>query len=116
MIDYGYFGLVKGNVIVDAIALVSMIIADLGLILSVMSLIGIICRFVPAVINNPVSRFLGMNCLEIYALQGLVLRILYQIIPSKIVYAIVSALCIIGVAALLHYPINLIMKRIKGTN
>lgn len=116
MIDYGYFGLVKGNGYVDMAALICMIIADLCLIVSVMSLVSIICKFVPAVIHNPVSSFLGVNCLEIYALQGLFLRMLYPLISSKTIYAIVSAVCIIGVAVPLHYLISLIMKRIKGTN
>ena len=115
LIDYGYFDAVPNRNLVNFAKLIFMILADWGFIATVMSLVGLLCKSVPVMINNPISRFMGKNCLEIYALQGLFLISLNKVISNRLIYAFVSAVCIISAATALHLPIKFIMNKIKGS-
>ena len=116
LIDFRLSDVVNKNAYLFAGVIIIMIITDMALIFLAMSFCCICSKIIPAVIINPVSSFLGQYSLEIYAVQGLVLRIFYQIIKNQVLYAILSAAAVIFLAVVTHCAISLIKKSISKTS
>ena len=93
--------------------LVLMMLTDLALSFTAMSFTCLICKTVPVLIVNPISSFIGVISLEVYALQGLILRALCTLITNKAAFAIAAASLTILSAFAIHILIALVKSSSK---
>ncbi len=96
------------------IYLFAMIISDTFLIFMVITLLCVISRIISGLMVNPVSRFLGKYSLEMYAIQGLVLRVLNGVIKNPYAYIFGCGCVVIISAILLQKADSFITRRIKS--
>ena len=61
-------------------------ISDIFLILMVITCLYLICKTIPRLVINPISKALGKYSLEMYAMQGLVLRLFNGVFKNTYVY------------------------------
>lgn len=109
LIVFRYSDVLESNILADLLYLLLMMVADLSLVIFVLTFNVIANRSFSKVIVNPVSRFLGKYSLEIYALQGLFLRLLNNKISNRAVYAAVAVSCII----LFSIPVHMFLSSVK---
>ena len=93
--------------------LCAMMISDTFLIFMIITLLCVINRLAPKVIDNPVSRFLGRYSLEMYAIQGLVLRVLNGVIKNPYAYILGCGCVVIVPAVILNKAVAFMTARIK---
>ena len=101
--------IIEASLMYDMFYLIIMVCADAALIVFVLSFIVILKKTAPGIIVNPIGKFLGTYSLEIYVFQGLVLRILRNFISNEVLYAAVSAICVI----LISMPMHKLLKLMK---
>ena len=91
------------------------VLADYSLCMFMLCCLAIFNRISPKIIINPVSKWIGLFSLEIYALQGMVLQIAFQHVN---IYAasVLSLLITIALAIPFHYLLRFILKPFKGAN
>jgi len=86
-------------------------VADISLALVMISFSAIAQRYAKWIIINPVSKFLGNYSLEIYALQGIVLRSVFS--ESFRLNPIIASVISIGIIILTAIPIHLLLSGIN---
>lgn len=86
-------------------------VADISLALVMTSFSAIAQRYAKWIIINPVSKFLGNYSLEVYALQGIVLRSVFS--ESFRLNPIIASVISIGIIILTAIPIHLLLSRIN---
>ncbi len=106
--------LMNSNALIDLLYLILMMLTDLALIVFVLSFAVVASNAFPKFIINPVSSFLGTYSLEIYALQGLVLRFLINKISNRAIYVAVAVLCIIVLSVPVHKLLSQLKKTVSG--
>ena len=91
------------------------VLADYSLCMFMLCCLAIFNRISPKIVINPVSKWIGLFSLEIYALQGIVLQIAFQHVN---IYAasVLSLLITIALAIPFHYLLRFILKPFKGAN
>ncbi len=114
LMEYRCEKLMASNRAVDLAYLVLMMVSDLFLIVFVLAFATLAMRSFPRLIKNPCSRFLGTYSLEIYALQGLFLRLLNGMISNRALYSAVAVICIILCAIPVHMGIAFVKKKLIG--
>lgn len=89
------------------------LLGDVAFISVVLAMINKITELCKAIINNPVSNFLGKYSLEIYIIQAMILRILVTKIENPWLLVVLSSFVIIVLALIIHPIIGLINKPFK---
>lgn len=82
--------------------LILIIISDIFLILMVITCLYVVCKTIPRLVINPISKALGKYSLEMYAMQGLVLRLFNGVFKNTYIYIGVTVCVTIVIAMVLH--------------
>lgn len=85
---------------VEIYVIILRVISGIALILCVLTLLSWITKLCKGIIINPVSGFLGKISLEMYILQGIVLRTLYKCFGNGYSFVLLSILITIPLAVL----------------
>lgn len=106
---------IASSIIVRTFFIFITFIADIALSLVMISFAAFTGKIAKWVIINPVSKFLGNFSLEIYALQGIVLRSVFSeaFKLNPIIASIISITLIILIAIPIHLLLKSINKAIK---
>ena len=86
-------------------------VADISLAIVMISFVAFVSRFAKAIVINPASKFLGNYSLEIYALQGIVLRTVFS--DAFKLNPVVASLISVALIVIIAIPIHLLLSRIN---
>lgn len=82
--------------------LVLIIISDIFLILMMITCLYVVCKIIPKLVINPISKALGKYSLEMYAMQGLVLRLFNGLFKNTYIYIAVTVCVTIVISVMLQ--------------
>ena len=116
LIEFRYKDFVNANIILSVLYFVLNLFVDLFLIIFVISFLYIICSISYRLLINPVTRFIGLISLEIYALQGLFLRgfdpYFVKTLNNRYLYTLVSVVSISVCAFIINRALSLLKKKL----